>query len=422
MDAGTCLPKCGAGDETGTSVSLLLPKAADVFRIFAPSSAAVAAAVAKKTPLSIGPVADPGRMLDGGIRGISRGEVEALWAQKTRLDELFDAGHGGLYWVARQELFPMDACKDAVRADNRAGEKLAEIARAVGGLLSVLRPAPEETVFLDVCGGPGAWSKYLLKLGEKHGSCMRGFGFSLRDGTNPLSCTWYRDLTTRGDFTALWGEDGTGDVCSAPNIVHAAQAVGRTAMIIVADGWLGGSAGSHGQHLENYQEILSGRIILAELLIMLETVRAGGCFVCKIFDTFSSLTVSIICVVAALFEETFVVKPLHSRAVNSERYLVGRAFRPGLSYFDALLDAVRETHAAWPPACPESGPWSGEAPLSVPVPEAMDDEAFQASVRAMTKALCSTQTKALAAVIDRALELQAAGAKPPSRKRRRKHC
>jgi len=72
--------------------------------------------------------------------------------------------------------------------------------------------------------------------------------------------------------------------------------------------------------MENYQELFSGRIILSEFLYMLKTLKPGGTFVCKLFDTFSHLTVSLIYAAALLFEEVKVVKPRRSRIVNSERY------------------------------------------------------------------------------------------------------
>eukprot|EP00927_Polykrikos_kofoidii_P044667 TRINITY_DN38570_c0_g1_i1.p1 TRINITY_DN38570_c0_g1~~TRINITY_DN38570_c0_g1_i1.p1 ORF type:complete len:492 (-),score=62.55 TRINITY_DN38570_c0_g1_i1:48-1523(-) len=344
--------------------------------------------------------------------------------KKNRLDEIFDSGDSSLYWRAREELFPAAPRKRRPRtahdrassggSNNRAREKLAEIADAVGGLEDALPTPPAEAVFVDVCGAPGAWSNHLFCLGERRGCLMRGFGFSLRDGTNPLSCTWYKDLCSRSNFTTIWGSDGTGDICVAENIAQAVALVGTSrASIVLADGACGvGVAWGDENHLENYQEIIAGRILLAETLIMLQTLREGGHFVCKLFDTFSHVTAGLIFIVASLFHDTKIVKPRGSRVVNSERYLVGKSFRgQRAGHFEAMLTSVQAAIAAW--SSPGSaGPWSGLAPVFVVSPSILKaDVIFHASVRSMAETLCRRQAKALEAVIDRVVEL-----KEPSRR------
>jgi len=74
------------------------------------------------------------------------------------------------------------------------------------------------------------------------------------------------------------------------------------------------------------EELFSGRIILAEVLLALRALGPGGCFVCKLFDTFSHFTVSLIYIAGLLFDDVVLVKPPRSRRVNSERYLVVEIF------------------------------------------------------------------------------------------------
>eukprot|EP00450_Noctiluca_scintillans_P022920 CAMPEP_0194522042 /NCGR_PEP_ID=MMETSP0253-20130528/56492_1 /TAXON_ID=2966 /ORGANISM="Noctiluca scintillans" /LENGTH=365 /DNA_ID=CAMNT_0039366445 /DNA_START=137 /DNA_END=1234 /DNA_ORIENTATION=+ len=338
-------------------------------------------------------VADPGRMRDAGFCQCE--DIEQLWQQKACLDEMFDAGGERFYQRAREELFPSSrGTSRALR--NRAGMKLAEVLSSVGGLGSAIA-SESETVFVDICGGPGAWSHHLMRL-EQQGIKMRGFGFSLREGTNPASCAWSQELCARQNFEPLWGADGTGDVCNAENIAHSAKKVGRNASIVVADGGFGVGLGPNGEHMENYQEIFCGRLLLAEMLMALEVIRTGGCFVCKLFDTFSSISVGLLFVAAALFEETFVVKPRTSRIVNSERYLVAKGFRGTSACFDTLLDVVRNTHASW-----SASGWKGVAPSSVVCADTLaSSDLFLASVHSMVATLCKRQTSALRAVVERA--------------------
>eukprot|EP00933_Yihiella_yeosuensis_P033870 TRINITY_DN27483_c0_g1_i1.p1 TRINITY_DN27483_c0_g1~~TRINITY_DN27483_c0_g1_i1.p1 ORF type:complete len:517 (-),score=115.63 TRINITY_DN27483_c0_g1_i1:11-1561(-) len=374
--------------------------------------------------IPMGAVANPGRMSDAGY--CAKEDVETLWKQKTRLDDIFDAGMSQLYWRAREELYPVAGHRGSALQDlgNRAGDKLEEISKAVGGLRVKRLEQKEEVVFADVCGAPGAWSKYLFQLGEKNGCKTVGYGFSLRDGTNPLSCTWYKDLPSRFNFTPLWGADGTGNVCDSDNVTAAAAEAGRQADIVVADGGTGVGAGTKGEHMENYQEILFGGLLLAEVRFMLETAREGACFVCKFFDTFTHLTCGLLFAVAALFEDAKIVKPRHSRLVNSERYLVGLVFKgPQADGFDALLGAIREAQAAWPRQGQGIEPWAGDAPLGFIDLAALEDAPeFLKSVREMSQSLCRRQAQGLEAVVNRALELKSQGAStepPPKRRRRR---
>lgn len=114
---------------------------------------------------------------------------------------------------------------------------------------------------------------------------------------------------------------------------------GQQASIVVCDGAVDvPSVKDCGKHLENLQvylfvfildafgviftqELYSGRLFIAELLLALRTLKENGIFVCKLLDVFSPLTHSFIYVCAQLFKEVFVVKPFRCRIVNSERYL-----------------------------------------------------------------------------------------------------
>lgn len=51
------------------------------------------------------------------------------------------------------------------------------------------------------------------------------------------------------------------------------------------------AAKREGRHVENLQELLSGQLLLSELLCGLLLLQQGGHFVLKIFDCFSLFTV-----------------------------------------------------------------------------------------------------------------------------------
>jgi 23S rRNA U2552 (ribose-2'-O)-methylase RlmE/FtsJ len=139
--------------------------------------------------------------------------------------------------------------------------------------------------------------------------------------TNNKSDSWYKALENDSRFRIIYGPDGTGSVYNYKNLEAVIEESQTKAIdLVVSDGGFEIKKNEQGKHMENYQELFSSRIIMSEILVMMKTLKTGGHFVCKLFDTFSSITASMIYVVAIIFEETFIVKPLRSRIVNSERY------------------------------------------------------------------------------------------------------
>jgi len=73
---------------------------------------------------------------------------------------------------------------------------------------------------------------------------------------------------------------------------------------------------------ENYQEQEAYILILSEIYCALNTQKIGGCFVIKIFETFTELTVKMIEILKQFYENVIITKPLLSRPSNSERYVI----------------------------------------------------------------------------------------------------
>jgi hypothetical protein len=158
--------------------------------------------------------------------------------------------------------------------------------------------------------------------------------------------------------------------------------------------------------MENYQELFSHRIIMSEFLFMIRLLEKGGQFVCKLFDSFSALTVSLMYMCGLVFEECYVVKPLRSRIVNSERYFVGYRFKgrddPHVINFTEILVGLHkklvEEHAKEEHSKPTSVPLS---PVSVvPLEMMTSDEEFMNSVREMNDSLAQKQSLALGRIMD----------------------
>lgn len=78
---------------------------------------------------------------------------------------------------------------------------------------------------------------------------------------------------------------------------------------------------------ENLQEQESFRLIIAEIINAITIQKKGGNFVCKIFETFTKTSMQIISILSVLYDEIKIVKPLTSRASNSEKYVVCMKFK-----------------------------------------------------------------------------------------------
>ena len=87
------------------------------------------------------------------------------------------------------------------------------------------------------------------------------------------------------------------------------------------------------------QEWLMRRLALCQCCLALQLLRAGGNFVCKLFDIFTPFVSDLCYLMSLAFERTCLCKPLTSRPANSERYLVclGLSARRGGALADYML-------------------------------------------------------------------------------------
>jgi len=201
------------------------------------------------------------------------------------------------------------------------------------------------------------------------------------------------------------------------------KCLGHNVSIAVGDAGFGVGKSSQGEHLENYQEIILSRLLIGEVRLALQTMVKGGCFVCKLFDTFSHLMAETLLILAALFREVRISKPANSRIVNSERYVLAEGFRgheaPGVQ---PLVDMLAHAHRQWPSEALDL--WSGSAPRRIVGDSLMSSRgaaAFLGSLKVMAESLCEQQTKQLKVAVDRACELKAQGHQGlrPTKRRRR---
>jgi hypothetical protein len=148
-------------------------------------------------------------------------------------------------------------------------------------------------------------------------------------------------LTRHPMINITYGWDGTGNLYSLLNqqsFENAARTIGF-ADLYTADGGFDFSADFNGQ--ENTVQ----RLLVAEALAALRSLKPGGTAIIKIFDTKNAATLDLLWILSVCFEKTGLVKPHTSRPANSERYWVGRGFRPPPTWILDLLATLTRTDA-----------------------------------------------------------------------------
>lgn len=307
-----------------------------------------------------------------------------LWKTKSALDNIDEKA----YLDARNAVFPLAVSgpKDGAKFGNRAGHKLHETMEATG----VWEHLRQETsghkkliAFADVCGGPGAFSQALFAMCPRYKIKLQGFGMTLR---SVEGLDWYTSLPSRR-FLPTYGVDGTGNIFNLANIEALRSLTLRENLkLVVADGGFNVPFS-----VANYQETISGRILFAQWLAALKLLQPGGCFILKLFDTFSPLLRTILYLSTYLYDRVHVVKPRHSRVVNSERYLVCLGFagtpEQWMEHFErCYLDGFVDDDSI---------------PTIMPTQWVMADETFSSDLLEMNATIVSNQIAGLLMVLDK---------------------
>jgi len=78
---------------------------------------------------------------------------------------------------------------------------------------------------------------------------------------------------------------------------------------------------------ENTQEQESFMLIFGEICTALDIQEKGGNYVLKLFESFTNPVCKLIVILKEFYEKVYIIKPLMSRASNSEKYLVCEKYK-----------------------------------------------------------------------------------------------
>ena len=151
-------------------------------------------------------------------------------------------------------------------------------------------------------------------------------------------------LLTHPTVAITYGADGTGNLYSLANQSAFAAAstahLGGRADLYTADGGFDFSTDYNGQ--ENTVQ----RLLAAEALAGLQTLKPGGTMILKVFDTKQIATLELLWLLSGCFARTALVKPHTSRPANSERYWIGLGLSDKIpTWIPTLLARLTDTDA-----------------------------------------------------------------------------
>ena len=179
-------------------------------------------------------------------------------------------------------------------------------------------PIDPSGVSLHLCEAPGGFIRCVEELYPS----MDWYGHTLYEGGGSLTIN--KSLLVNPKKWILLNHpkyEKSGNLYIPKTIFNIKKIIGVKVDLITADGGFDVSCDP------NNQEQLSLQLILCEIVTALICQKAGGVFICKIFDTFTKPTCQLIYLLMKYYEKVSIIKPRSSRFSNSEKYLVCSNFK-----------------------------------------------------------------------------------------------
>ena len=101
----------------------------------------------------------------------------------------------------------------------------------------------------------------------------------------------------------------------------------------------GDSCRSDGDSLGS-EELRTKQELLKQLVAALKLLRAGGTFVCQVFDVLTRFTAGLVFILHHVFEKIAIVKPFVSRLWHPERFLICKGFQGSKEHILRFLELL----------------------------------------------------------------------------------
>jgi 23S rRNA U2552 (ribose-2'-O)-methylase RlmE/FtsJ len=177
---------------------------------------------------------------------------------------------------------------------------------------------------LHLCEGPGGFIEAFLDRAERYKKLVSGVWAMTLKQTNHSIPGWRaagRLLARHPEIHIEYGPQNTGNILETDNQEFLEKTMRKSTHLVTADGGFDFSSDFQAQ------EKLIFPLLVSSSHIALSCLAPTGCFILKIFDSFSEVTQTFLCILALHFKEFTIYKPVTSRPCNSERYFIGKGFR-----------------------------------------------------------------------------------------------
>jgi len=190
-----------------------------------------------------------------------------------------------------------------------------------------------------VCEGPGGFIEALLYMSEKNDLILQDATAMTLRPTKSNIPGWKRAnhfLQKSPMVNVIYGSDNTGDITVPQNQTSFLERTIGKCSIFTADGGFDFSEHYGTQEQEVFPLLVSSSII------GLQTMKMGGDFVLKLFDTELKCTNDLIAILAYCFDSWTLYKPGLSRPCNAEKYFLGRGCRVVPLWILRALNVMRD--------------------------------------------------------------------------------
>jgi 23S rRNA U2552 (ribose-2'-O)-methylase RlmE/FtsJ len=168
--------------------------------------------------------------------------------------------------------------------------------------------------------GPGGFIEALIWLRSNNEDRYYGMTLLSKDSNIP---GWKKsnNILNNKQFIQIKGATNDGNILSVKNLEYCYAKHKNSFHLITADGGFDFSINF------NNQEIMSSKLILTEVLYAILLQKYRGCFILKIFDSFTLLISEIIYILSCFYNKVYISKPNTSRYANSEKYIICKYFK-----------------------------------------------------------------------------------------------
>ena len=169
--------------------------------------------------------------------------------------------------------------------------------------------------------GPGGFIEAVVSL--RNNQYDTYYGMTLIDDNDDVP-GWKKSqtfLNYHPNVIIEKGIDDTGNLLNRDNLEHCFKTYGNSMDLITADGGFDFSVDF------NSQEVLSLKLIYAQICYAIAMQKVNGTFILKIFDLFTPCSIDILFLLSCLYKKVYITKPNTSRLANSEKYIICKHFK-----------------------------------------------------------------------------------------------